>query len=90
MEKKSIFSIEIPLEYRSMINDLTRMISLQVFTNYLYYLSDPIKYSLFGTDFIKLLLFLIISICFYWLVVRKIIVYNKDPEYKEQTFFYGM
>ena len=89
MEKKSIFTISIPIEYRSMVNDLTRMITLQVITNYLFYVSNPSKHSFLGADFIKLLLFIIISISFYWLVIRKIISYDKDPKEKVQTFYYG-
>ena len=89
MEKKSIFTISIPIEYRSMVNDLTRMITLQVITNYLFYVSNPSKHSFLGDDFIKLLLFIIISISFYWLVIRKIVSYDKDPKEKIQTFYYG-
>jgi len=89
MEKRSIFSINIPVEYRSMANDLTRMMSLQVFTHYLFYLTDPTKYVLFGADFVRILLFLIISVVFYWLIVRKIILYDKNSKEKEHTFFYG-
>lgn len=91
MEKKSIFTISIPIEYRSMVNDLTRMITLQIITNYLFYLSNPSKYSFLGKDFIKLLLFIIISISFYWLVIRKIISYNKDDAKEtDQRFYYGV
>ena len=90
MEKKSIYNYFIPLEYRSPINDIIRMVTLQVTTNLLLCISKGDIKSFLSKDFINTLLFIILGIGLYWLVIRKIITFgpvsNKDPDDK---FYYG-
>ena len=86
----SIFTINIPSEYRSYVEDLSRMIMIQVVANMLFNLSNPTKYPLMGVDFIKTLLFIIVGVSAYWLVLRKLISFGPYPEdYDNQQFYYG-
>ena len=90
MERKSIFSYYIPLEYRSLADDLLRMITLQFSANLLFNFSNPHKYPILGYDFIRTLLFIIIGISLYWLVIRKLIIFdNPSAPYREEKFYYG-
>ena len=90
MEKKSIFNYFIPIEYRSPINDIIRMITLQVTTNLLLCLSKGDFKSFLSKEFINTLFFIILGIGLYWLVIRKIITFgptsSKDHDDK---FYYG-
>ena len=88
--KYSIFTINIPSEYRSYVEDISRMIMIQVIANILFNLSNPKKYPFFSTDFVKTLLFIIVGVSAYWLVLRKIVSFGPDPDdYNKQQFYYG-
>ncbi len=88
--KSSIFTINIPSEYRSYVEDLSRMIIIQVVANMLFNLSNPKKYPFFSCDFAKTLLFIVVGVSAYWLVLRKIISFGPDPDdYDNQQFYYG-
>lgn len=87
---KSLFYYNIPIEYRSYVEDLSRMIILQVSANFLFSLSNPEKYSLFSGDFLMTLSYIIIGISIYWLVFRKIILFDKpNRKYKDEKFYIG-
>lgn len=86
----SIFTINVPNEYRSYFEDLSRMIMIQVVANMLFNLSNPKKYPLLSGDFIKTLLFIIAGVSAYWLIFRKIVSFGPNPEdYENQQFYYG-
>ena len=86
----SIFTINIPEEYRSYVEDLSRMIMIQVVANILFNLSNPSKYPFFSSDFAKTLLFIIVGVSAYWLVLRKIITFGPNSQdYQTQQFYYG-
>lgn len=82
MEQKAIFNINIPKEYRALAQDISRMLTIQIITNYLLYLNSPDKFKFLSADFIKTLLFLIIGIITYWLVTNKLFNFSdKDGFY---------
>ena len=86
----SIFTINVPSEYRSYLEDLSRMIMIQVVANILFNLSNPKKYPFLSADFIKTLLFIVAGVSAYWLVLRKLISFGPNPEdYENQQFYYG-
>lgn len=88
MERKSIFNIRIPEEYRPVCQDITRMLTIQIVTNYLLHLSNPQQNIFLSQDFIKTLLFLLVGISVYWLVFNKIVVFGNTNDNKS-GFFYG-
>ena len=88
--KKSLFYYEIPSEYRSYFEDLSRMIILQITANFLFSISNPEKYSILSYEFIKTLIYIIIGISMYWLVFRKLIIFNNPlSKDKDDKFYTG-
>lgn len=86
----SIFTFNIPVEYRSYVEDLSRMIMIQVVANILFNLSNPKKYPFFSCDFILTLLFIVAGVSAYWLILRKIISFGPDSDSLDtQQFYYG-
>jgi hypothetical protein len=65
----------------NMIYDIIRIVTLQVVTQSLFCMSNK-EISFFNIHFLQTLLFLCISIAFYWLIVKKIlkIKEKKDNE----------
>ena len=89
-EKHSIFTINVPNEYRSYVEDLSRMIIIQITANLLLTISSPKKFSFFSSEFLKTLLFIVVGVSVYWLVLRKIVSFGPDSEnYQTQQFYYG-
>lgn len=86
-EPGSIYTIKIPKEYRSVVEDICRMIMIQFTANMLFYMSDSRQYPLFGVNFLKTMLFIIVGVALYWLVFRKIISFGDCV--KGESFWYG-
>ena len=86
--QNSIFTINVCPEYRSIVEDITRMTVIQLMVNSLFHLSNPGKYSFFSGEFLKTLLFIVVGVSCYWLVVSKIVSFGPD-DYKDQQFYYG-
>ena len=77
---KSIYKINVSeifgREYVELFNDLSRFIIIQIAIQIMLITVDPTSYSLFSTDFLVLLLFVIIGVLTYWLVFKKIISFT--------------
>ena len=85
----SMFEIIVPPEYRSFIEDLSRMVMVQVMANFLFFASNPTKYHFFNADFLKSLMFIIVGVACYWLVLRRIVSFGPNLGYSESKFWYG-
>lgn len=62
-------------EYAGMFNDMMRFVTIQIAIQVMLVLMDSSKFSFFSTDFLILLLFVVIGVMFYWLVVKKIVIF---------------
>ena len=82
---ESIFTIPVPLteEYKPFFMDLARMISIQTMVNVMFYLSDPVKNSLFSFVYLKTLFFVLLGVSVYWLLFRNFLTF----EYVGNTMF---
>ena len=90
MEQSSLFNIKITEEYRPLFQDISRMLTIQVITNYLLYITNPDQVTFLSYNFIKTLLYLILGIVTYWLITSKIINFSSSSKDSEKTgFFYG-
>jgi len=67
-------NLNIDDEYKPMIDDLYRMFVIQIIAQFLFYVTNPKENSLLDEYFLQTLFFILIGICGYWLVVKKIIV----------------
>lgn len=78
--RTSLFEIDITNslggEYVEMFNDITRFIIIQFGIQFMLFTTDPEKFPFFTSEFIILLMFIIIGVMFYWLVLRKIVKFK--------------
>jgi|TARA_B110000977_G_C11005669_1_gene465635 hypothetical protein len=59
-------------EYIPLLNDLSRMITLQVIIQLMLSIRDPEEYPFFSQHFFELLFYIILGLMTYWLVIKKI------------------
>lgn len=69
----SLFKIDLNIdkEYIPLINDLVRMGVIHIVTQLLLNISSN---ETFDMQFIQTIFYVLLSICIYWLVIRKIII----------------
>lgn len=60
-------------EYIDAVDDVLRMIVIQVMVQFMFYLNDPTENTFFTETFFATLLYIVLGITFYWLVVKKVI-----------------
>lgn len=58
-------------EYIPMIEDVSRMITLQIIIQFMLHLRDSEQYPFFSEGFFELLFYIILGLVFYWMVMRK-------------------
>ena len=74
---ESLYVINVPnKEYIEFINDVIRMLTIQVMIQFLFYINNPIETIFFSGDFILLLIYIILGVCVYWLVIKKLIIFK--------------
>lgn len=73
--KKALFEFEIPLsdEYMPFLDDLIRVVIIQLVTQFMFYMYNSDDYPLFNESFFLTMVFLMLGVCAYWLIVKKII-----------------
>lgn len=77
MESIYEFIFDVDDDIINMINDLFRIVTLQIVTQGLFCLNNK-EISFFNQHFLQTVLFLSISIIFYWMIIRKILKVNKE------------
>lgn len=71
---ESLYIVDVPnKEYIGMIDDITRMITIQFMIQFLMFINNPSEVSFFSLDFILLVLYIVLGVCVYWLVIKKLI-----------------
>ena len=66
---------DIPLwnkEYVGMVDDILRMVTIQVTIQFLYYINST-ETAFFTSDFFLLIVYVVLGVCLYWLVIKKLI-----------------
>ena len=63
-------------EYIDLIDDIVRMVTIQLGIQFLYYLNNPDTIYMFSSDFILIVIYMILGILLYRLVLRKIIIFK--------------
>jgi hypothetical protein len=75
--EESLYMFQIPnKEYVDVIDDVVRMVTIQLSIQFLYYLNNSENVALFSADFVLLVIYMILGILFYRLVLRKMIVFK--------------
>lgn len=77
----SIWSLDVTYklgskEYAGMFNDMIRFATIQIAIQIMLVLMDSERFSFFSTEFFLLLLFVLIGVSFYWLVIKKIVIFT--------------
>ena len=76
---ESVWNIDITSkigpEYSEMFNDMLRFATIQVVIQIMLVLMDSKRFSFFSVDFLLLLLFVMIGVMFYWLVIKKLVIF---------------
>jgi uncharacterized membrane protein YcgQ (UPF0703/DUF1980 family) len=77
--KQHIYTLELSKyinpEYLPLMNDLSRMIAIQIVIHLMYFFRAPSVAALFSAAFFELLLYIVLGVMFYWLVVRKFVAF---------------
>ena len=60
-------------EYIPMIEDMVRMVLLQLTVNFMYFIKNPEMNSFFKLEFLELLIYIVIGVAVYWLLFKKLI-----------------
>lgn len=60
-------------EYVDVVQDVLRMVILQLTIQFMLYLTDSERYPFFTVEFILMLLYVMLGVLVYWLVIRKLI-----------------
>jgi len=60
-------------EYVSLVEDIVRMVIIQFTIQFLYYINNPSSFPFLSTDFVLLVLYIVLGVCVYWLVFKKLV-----------------
>jgi hypothetical protein len=61
-------------EYIPLIEDIIRMTILQFVIQFMFYIKNPEENSLISQYFIEIVLYIILGVCVYWLLFKKLIL----------------
>ena len=71
MESLYKLNISIDKKNKPMINDIIRMVTIQVITQFLFVMNNK-NVSFFNMAFLKTTIFICLSVVIYWLIIRRL------------------
>ena len=81
------FNISINKKNKHMINDIIRMVTIQVITQFLFVMNNN-SVSFFNMTFFKTTIFICLSIVIYWLIIRRLFNFDdKDDKDSDEEKF---
>lgn len=73
----ALYLIQLPnAEYIGLVEDVLRMVVIQSTIQFLYFVNSNGAIAFFSADFFLLLLYIVLGVCVYWLVFKKLIVFK--------------
>ena len=75
-KSQALYEIQVSPEYKEYLNDLSRIVGIQVIANLFFYLSNPKKHLFFSNSFLNSLFFIVLGISTYWLILKKLITFK--------------
>lgn len=75
--KLSFLTINVPNEYKDLLNELVKILTIMVSVNILMYLSDN-NNKLMNMQYIKLIILVLLALSTYWLIVNKLILFDNN------------
>ena len=73
LNTSSIFKLKVNKEYFGLLNDLIKFPLILFIMNLLLYFTEKSRKRVFSRQFSKIFMFLIVSLCFYHLILDKIV-----------------
>lgn len=68
----ALYTINVPnKEYIPMIEDISRMVIVQLTIQFLYFINNKDGDAFFSIDFLLLLVYIVLGVCIYWLIFKK-------------------
>lgn len=72
---EALYTIQLPNpDYILFVEDIVRMLIIQITIQFLYYINGNV--SFFALDFILLSIYIVLGVCVYWLIIKKLIVFK--------------
>lgn len=63
-------------EYIPFVEDAFRILIIQVIYQVMLVMRNPVEYSVMDMDFLEACLYLVIGVCVYWLVFKRLVVFK--------------
>ena len=63
-------------EYLELVNDIVRMVTIQLTIQFLFYINSPSTSEFFAVDFVFMLIYLVLGVCVYWLIIKKLVLFK--------------
>lgn len=77
MNEASLYVVDVPKkEYLPMIDDIARMVIIQFSIQLLLFATNPEENQFFSADFILLLIYIVLGVCLYWLVFKRLVLFK--------------
>ncbi len=74
---ETLYVVDVPQkEYIGLIDDIARMVIIQFSIQLLLYATSPEENQFISADFVLLLLYIILGVCLYWLVFKKLVSFK--------------
>ncbi len=67
---------DVDKEYKNLFNDLVKFITILIVLNLLMFMSNPSQNSFLGSTYLKLMVYIVLGLCTYWLVISKVIIFD--------------
>jgi hypothetical protein len=73
---EALYTIAVPSpEYVSLFEDIIRMVTIQTTIQFLYFINNS-EGVFFSADFVLLVLYVVLGVCVYWLVFKKLVIFK--------------
>jgi heme/copper-type cytochrome/quinol oxidase subunit 4 len=73
----SLYIIDVPQkDYIPMIDDIARVVMIQISIQLLLFATDPEQNKFFTIDFVLLVTYIVLGVSLYWLVFKKLIRFS--------------
>ena len=63
-------------EYIPFIEDLIKILILQIVLQFMYFLKNPNEVQFFSFDFIEMLIYIVLGTSVYWLIIKKLLIFR--------------
>lgn len=75
MDALYVFKVANP-EYIPFFEDVIRMSIIQTTIQFLYFINSNGEVPFFSGEFLLILLYVVLGVCVYWLIIKKLVVFK--------------